>query len=320
MRWMMCWLAGTIFLLCSGMTCCGVGGPELVALSADDECTYFDCPLALGGEVVVDLWEYAQPGDITDAKLDRPDLASLKLDGGRLVLGPRVAGDGWLCVTIDGDTVLERWIETAAVASTSVVADRNIEGLHHVYPPGRKQMYAGSTLRVFAEHRDAGGSRLLGHGFEAWTINGGTLAEPMAAPGATLDTALVRDLTATGPSLVTVSAGPRSTPLELDVVAAGSAATLELRYKTSRVRFGEVSLISNELVSVPVNVYSADGRYIHGTPTGGALTVEVADPSVVSIVPDDSRRALRFEGLAPGTTGLAVHFDGATAHFTVNVR
>ena len=320
MRWMMCWVAGTIFLLCSGMTCCGVGGPELVALSADDECAYFDCPLALDGEVVVDLWTYARPGDITDATLDRPDLAELTVDRGRLVVRPRVAGNGVLCVTLGDGTVVEHWLETAAVASTDVVADRTIGGLHHVYPPGRKQMYAGSTLRVFAEHRDARGSRLLGHGFEAWTISGGTLVEPEATFETTLDTALVRDVTATDPALVTVSAGPRSTALELEVVPAGSAATLELRYKMTSVRFGEVSLMSSELVSVPVNVYSADGRYIHGTPIGGTLTVEVADPTVVSVVPDDRSRGLRFEGLAPGTTELAVHFDGATARFTVNVR
>jgi hypothetical protein len=307
---LLCSVAAAAFLSMGMDECCGVGGPELVAMSADGTCWFGDCGLAIGTEVVAELY-----GDATlvGASLDRPELGDLQLDGDRVVLYPKATGSGILSLQLSDGTVLDSWFTAAAIASTVVVPDRSIQGLSQTYPPGRKLMFAGSTLRLTAEHRDAAGARLLGHGREQWSVTGGTLVEP--SPLYSLDTALARDVVAgTGP-LLSVQASATGTPYELEVVPAGSTKVLELEYKLGAKRYGELSLGADEFVSAPLNAYAADGRFIAGLPPGVVPVVTVGDTSVVHVYADG--RQLRFYGQGAGRTQLTIELDGARAQFDV---
>lgn len=310
---LVCSVAATAFLSMGMGECCGVGGPELVAMSADGSCWLGDCGLALGTEVVTELLGDAA---LVDATLDRPELADIQIDGRQIVLYPKAEGVGVLSLQLSDGTAIDSWLTTAAIASTIVVPDRSIHGLSQSYPPGRKLMFAGSTLRLTAEHRDTAGDRLLGHGREQWSVTGGTLVEPAAA--LFYDTALARHLVAGNGPLVTVQATPTGTPYELEVVPAGSTQVLELEYTFGAKRYGELPLRANEYLTVPLNAYAADGRFIAGLPPGVVPTVTVGDTSIVEVYADG--RQLRFYGGSPGRTQLTVAFDGATAQFDVVVQ
>ncbi|MDB4961441.1 MAG: hypothetical protein JWP01_1440 [Myxococcales bacterium] len=319
MRLIMGWVAGLVFLMCSG-ACCGVGMPEFVTSSPDGACQYFDCDLMVGGTVSGRVVTFeAATGEVTAVSIEPAELADLGLDNGRIIVKPRRVGEGVLAVTLASYEPMKLPIRTAVLATTEVVPDRSIEGLQRVDPPGRKQMFEGSTLRVVAEHRDAAGLRLLGHGFEAWTISGGTLVEPVTDADSDLDAALVRDVVASGGPLITVGARAGGTPLELEVVPAGSTATLELENGFTIVRGGELAVAAGARFYVPVHAFSADGRFIHGLPPGGVLTATVTDATVMMVVADTAQRTLRMQGVAPGTTELTVAFDGASATFSVRV-
>jgi len=310
--------AALIFLMCTGMTdCCGVGGPELMAYSPDSECSLYDCGVIVGGELETELFTGGQW--VEDITLDPPEVADLAIDGARITIKPRLAGSATMRVTFaDSEYPFEVGIMGVALATTEVIPDRSITGFQRVYPPGPKQMFTGSTLRVIAAHRSASGQRLLGHGFEDWTVTGGTVVATDPDQGAY--TTLVRDVIAGTDPQISISARPGSTPLELDVLPAGSTRILELATKTGGLRFGELVFRAGQYLSIPVSAFSADGRFIHGHPPGVGLGATLADETLASITVNDAERSLRIMALCPGRTDLDVTFDGVTTRFTLVIH
>jgi hypothetical protein len=322
-------LAGVSFLCLTGADCCGVGGPELTASYGVDECAYFGCPLAIGSEVDVHAFTYSvEPDAIVDASLNNPFLADVAVASDRVVLRPHIEGTGIVSVTLADETLVQAYVETAHVASTTVVFDPFVEQLRPSYPGGRMQMFVGSRLRVIAKHSDQRGRALLGHGVEQWSISGGMLADPspdmvvddLVYPyfNALRDMALVRDVVATGEPVIAITAAEASVPVEIDVVPAGSTARLRIDTRSLYVSADNLSI--GTAASFYVGAFSADGRYIHGAPAGGELAATVVDPAIATVTIDSYTRALRITGTQPGTTDVIVSFDGLEVRFPITVR
>ena len=305
-----------------GGGCCGVGGPEIATLTVVDECSYLACPVAIGGEATaIAIWP--EGASIVDATLDA-DIADLALVDGSVRVVGRTVGAGQLALVLDDGTAITLPISTGVRATTRVVSTDPMHG--NPYPPGRPQMFAGSTLPVVAHHLDDRGKPLLGHGFEAWSVTGGRLVEspmfdPLVYSYVRPDPALSRDVVAdAGASSVEVRAAATGDALQLDVVPEGSTARLDISNKgLGTLTANQLSLYKWQSAVFDVRAYGADGRYIHGIPPAAPLSATVADPVIATATVDPRARTVSVLANTTGTTEVVIAFDGHTRRYLVEV-
>ena len=150
--------------------CCGYGGADTIdARENGVECEALSCPIALGGDVLIDAYvgtDYTEYTPILSAALDPPELGALTIDGYTITLHASAVGAGILHVVETNDTLIDSPISVVAIASTTVKISSLPDA---VDPTGPFDVIGTGALRLFAIHRDANGNRLLGHGLETWT-------------------------------------------------------------------------------------------------------------------------------------------------------
>lgn len=319
---------------CLVFAACYGGGYELEPTTVGSECVSLDCPIALRGELA------ARPifssctverEQASDARVVPPELAKVDVVDGELVFHAYTSGNGYVEVAVVGGGAFTRELSVAPLQTTRVraLADALTEpsvGIDsidavtlRIGPERPLAIFDGDRLGVIAEHRGATGERLLGHGFETWSITGAALAEPVTAELSHFehaDLALARLIATTGVGRVVVDAGGE--PLELDVVAAGSTARLaviDLRYG------GSLATIALRLSSMDalldVEAFTADGAFLSSGPRD--LRVASANRSIASANLVGGRRGIRVIANARGTTTVSIEFDGARLELPVTV-
>jgi len=194
------------------------------------------------------------------------------------------------------------------------------------YPAGPALAFAGATFDVYAVYADAMKQPMLGHGLEAWSITGGTLAAfPLEEPALwdayeTVDPDRVRRVIAGAGPKLTVTAHPTAMPLEIDIVPGGSTQRLDVAFPNANVYTpNDVSLSTGRRVNVRVVPYAADGRAIFGVPAGGNFVATTDNGGVASVITLPETRELEVEAIGPGTTQLTVTLDGVTRRLNLTV-
>ncbi len=324
MRWQALGLAGVSLVFCAAGTCCGVGDYGVLArYSPQDDCYYLGCPIAVGAEArLYASWTYTERGDkIIDATME-PSLGELELFHGDLLVRPTQAGTATLRVTLASGDVLQAPISTDALASVSIASALTPS----TYPAGPPLAFAGSTFDVHAVYASAMKQPMLGHGLEAWSVTGGTLAAlPLEEPTIwdtyiPVDPDNVRRVVAGAGPKLTVSVHPTGTPLEVDIVPGGSTQRLDVAFPNADVyRPNDISLPIGRRVTVRVTPYAADGRAIFGIPAGGNLSAATDNTGVASVRTLPETRELEVEAVAAGTTQLTVTLDGVTRRFNLDI-
>jgi hypothetical protein len=304
-------LAAVGFLSFTGADCCGVGGPELVPERA--VCTSFwECSIAVKARVAA--VSSFSTSDVVAVDVDPPGLLEVTIDGPRLVLQPRLAGDGYIRVVYADGATAEASVRASPLAKTRVVPVAAAAS-----EPGA--IYRGGELRVMAEHLDEHGARLLGHGYESWAITGGALREVDGDPG--LDSALERIAVAGDTATVSVTAGTGGEPLTLDVVPPGATARLSLDVRGDhtaaipRAPERTVSLQRGANAIVAITPFTADGRPIHGLPTVDGLAASSTDPGVAAVEVSPATREVKLRASSVGDADVEIRLDGQLVRFHV---
>ena len=294
-------------LIFSLLAACGPGVYQLDTPSRFEACVAASCPMAIGGTVYVQATLATDVEELVPLQavsVEPPSLAAVELHDDYFLVRPASAGTGTLRATLRDGRLMERRLRVAAVAATAIVVPELPDGTSDF------ALLAGSTLGVYAEHRDAAGDLLLGDGLDAWRATGGTVVEDRRADPAFEDD-LGRAIIATDPAQLVISAGPGST-LAVDVAPLGSTRELVLVEQATN----HIALGANELRAVEVRAFDPQHRLLIG---GAPLTLEVADPTLVTATPHG--RSISLEGRhAVGDTEVIVHFDGSTLRVMVTVH
>jgi hypothetical protein len=302
---------------------CGEGSYGAEPRAVESECSTLDCPLAAGGEVLVDPVFYGDVLEligVTDAWVTPAGVADVQLVGNVIVVHPHAppavvpqsgGGGPVLGYTAERGGTFEFPISIAAIATTTVAPYEwelpSVTRRERLFAGNRMAAFVGDSLAVVAQHRAANGQRLLGHGFEHWSITGpGELIELSGDVAVNTDVALIRRVHATSAGQLAIDVG--GAPFVVDVVPPRSTARLELG-QTS------VGIMVNEMTSVAVAPFTADDHYIHG----GTITVTIDDPSVASADVSGSRNAVQLVGLKQGSTTATITVDGTSATLPIDV-
>lgn len=310
-------LAGLSLVVGTGADCCGVGAPELAArYDPYQGCYLYDCPIAVGAEqqIFVQTYDARDEYRIKTARLADPSLAEIEVFHNDVLVRPHAAGTTSIDTTLVGGGDIPGTLRFADRAVTRTVAPSMPAGSS----PTRPQIYAGSTMVLIADHRDAMDTPLLGHGLEQWSVTGGTLRE--VPPAATTDSQRTRYATVAeeGKRLV-VKARPDATAFEADIVQAGSAQKIVLTTAYARlVDQGALTVYSYQAELVGVEVYSAANRRLFGAPRRAGLTVSVDNPAIAIASVVDGK--IQVQPMAFGSATLTVSFDGLTRRYRLNVQ
>jgi hypothetical protein len=222
-----------------------------------------------------------------------------------------------LLVRANKDVTIETDISVAAVASSAVVPEGFPPRLFpdRMWPQGRLAIFGNgrAELTVIAEHRNAAGERLLGHGFEDWSIEGGTLSE--LADYEWSEQALRRIVTLSEDT-ATISIG-RGQALELDQVAPGSTAAIALLHDGERIDPGGTLHLPLGTSDLHVLAFTADGRYILGGGENNQLAATESDRPADPVSTYLPRRLISIASGTHRTTELSVVFDGVRGDFLV---
>lgn len=295
-------LAAVGFLSFTGADCCGVGAPELVP-ERGACASFYECSIAVDGRVTaVSTYPASR---VVAVDVDPPELLTVVLDGERLQLRARLAGEGRVRAAYTDGGTAETWITTAPIADTRVVpVDEGV-------PPGPIAIYRGGELRVAAEHLDERGQRMMGDGLETWAIDGGTLREVRG------DTGPQRIVVAGDGDAASVTARPGTTPLALDIMRPGATARLALTVGTLPLTDERVVVLrSGASAVVGVLPLAEDGRRIHGLPTLDGLEASSSNAGVTAEVVRE-RREVTLRALAAGEGEVEVKLDGQVVRFRV---
>lgn len=319
MRWQPLALGVVSLVFCGAESCCGTGDYGVLAryTLAGEDCYYLGCPIAVGAEAqLFAVWTYGKADSIESASID-PYLAELELYHGDVLVRPTAPGTATLTVRLASGDVLETPLTFNVAVSIGVSANLGA----NTYPPGLPQAFAGSVFGVMSDYRDLAQQPMLGHGLDAWSITGGTLYPVVADETSLVDPDRVRQVIVGSDPALVVRAHPSGPPLEVDVLPAGSTRRIEVAARSANVYTPlDLSLGDGAIEVMPVHAYSADGRFIYGTPPlAGVLRASTDDPEVATAGVISEQRSLRVVAHAPGTTELTVTFDGVTRRYTLTV-
>jgi hypothetical protein len=308
-------LAAVSYLTCTAADCCGVGGPELVPARA--ACfSFYDCAIAVKAEVFATI--AFGSSEIEAIDVEPPELLEVTRAGTELVLRPTRIGEGVITVRLASGESTATWVAVGALATTRVT----LAGAPSRSP--RIALYRGGALHVVAEHLDATGARLLGHGFEAWEITGGELREVPPAQ-LTLVPSLERIVVSGDAPAISVLARPGSTPLDIDVMPPGSTARLAIEVTDAngaRILLPPgrgIGLARDASTTATITPFTADDRAILGRPAVDRLATSSTAPAIATAEIDPAG-AIRIVAKSAGETEISIRLDGHVVQIPVVVR